>query len=41
MFATRPLLAKGFWGRSADELKRLSHIGMLLILFRTIRCAPS
>jgi len=29
MLATRPLLAKGFWGRSVDELKRLSHIGML------------
>lgn len=28
MFATRPLQAKGFWGRSMDELKRLSHIGM-------------
>jgi hypothetical protein len=28
MQATRPLLFKGFIGRSIDEFKRLSHIGM-------------
>jgi hypothetical protein len=27
MQATRPLLFKGFIGRSIDEFKRLSHIG--------------
>jgi hypothetical protein len=28
MQATRPLFHKGFIGRSLDEFKRLSHIGM-------------